>query len=439
MPASASIQILSDGSDEVGGLKEELTEYVDNKISQLSSEKVDKTSLTLGLHTDGLFYIFVDGTPIGNGIALPSKSGDVVGNIDSANNIVLMGDIPEGNYSVKYKTSDGTLIDIGGLDYFEDPEQPETPTYTNILTSGKYPVQLNKRWSASGKSYSSCNGMIAIEIPYADIWNKTIYFKGFTNGLKANNNAPIWYLLKSDGTKITHLKEKSGASVSGDIWEAASLQILANEEYAVAINSTTFTTQTDADHFVFNMAVNASTAVTTLPDTLIMTIDEPIEGGGSDVTTPINQIPISINADGTPFVGTNGEKGYKTNTRLSISSGGESTSSASGLETTGFIPIKAGDTIYIKGITIDADSTTQPICWYNANFEPSKTGGANSGGAYAGQVFGGVNGEVASVVFNATNLNNHNVNEDVAYIRLTAKEINENSILTINQPITGGE
>lgn len=41
------------------------------------------SSLTLGLHTDGLFYIFVNGEPIGNGISLPKASGDVYGNVDS--------------------------------------------------------------------------------------------------------------------------------------------------------------------------------------------------------------------------------------------------------------------------------------------------------------------------------------------------------------------
>lgn len=30
--------------------------------------------ITLGLHTDGLLYIFVDGSPVGNGIELPSSS-----------------------------------------------------------------------------------------------------------------------------------------------------------------------------------------------------------------------------------------------------------------------------------------------------------------------------------------------------------------------------
>lgn len=89
---------------------------INSQISQLSSEKVDKSNLTLGLHTDGLFYIFVDGTPIGNGIALPTGStGDVVGNVDSNNNIVLTGNLVDGNYTVKYEMADGSKVNIGNL------------------------------------------------------------------------------------------------------------------------------------------------------------------------------------------------------------------------------------------------------------------------------------------------------------------------------------
>lgn len=151
----------------------------------------------------------------------------------------------------------------------------------------------------------------------------------------------------------------------------------------------------------------------------------------------INWIANSINADGTPYVGTNGEKGYKTNVRLSTSTGTESTSSASGIKTTGFIPAKVGDTMYIKDITIDATKTTNAITFYKSDFSPAKTGGANNPGvSWSYTSFkDGVNGELRSMVLNASTIGNNNFNEDVAYIRICAAVIDENSILTINQPI----
>ena len=70
--------------------------------------------MTMGYHTDGLIYIFVNGQPVGNGIELPA-GGDVVGFVDSANNIVVKGDLADGTYSVKYEMEDGSTIDIGNL------------------------------------------------------------------------------------------------------------------------------------------------------------------------------------------------------------------------------------------------------------------------------------------------------------------------------------
>ena len=38
------------------------------ETTKLKEDKVDKTDITLGLHTDGLVYIFIDGVPMGNGL-----------------------------------------------------------------------------------------------------------------------------------------------------------------------------------------------------------------------------------------------------------------------------------------------------------------------------------------------------------------------------------
>lgn len=139
---------------------------------------------------------------------------------------------------------------------------------------------------------------------------------------------------------------------------------------------------------------------------------------GETVVEIINQIPISTDASGNLFVGTNGEKGYKTGFRLSTSTGNET--STAGVEVTGFIPVKKNDTIYIKGITFGASNGSHAIVYYDS----SK---ARVGGGYIGTLFGkGVNGEIASV----------KITTDCAFIRISADVINADSILTVNQPIT---
>lgn len=71
--------------------------------------------ITLGVHTDGLLYIFIDGVPTGNGVSMPDKVGDVYGNVDSGNNIVLQGALADGTYSVKYEMENGETVNIGNL------------------------------------------------------------------------------------------------------------------------------------------------------------------------------------------------------------------------------------------------------------------------------------------------------------------------------------
>ena len=93
------------------------------------------SSLTLGLHTDGLFYIFINNEPVGNGISLPKASGDVYGNVDSGNNIVLNGDLADGNYYIKYEMADGSTIDIGELVLGTTAKYTITNNLTNCKNS----------------------------------------------------------------------------------------------------------------------------------------------------------------------------------------------------------------------------------------------------------------------------------------------------------------
>ena len=140
----------------------------------------------------------------------------------------------------------------------------------------------------------------------------------------------------------------------------------------------------------------------------------------------VNQIPISTDSSGNLFVGANGEAGYKTDTRLSIN-GPEKTQS--GHETTGFIPAKYADTIYLKNITITG-ATSEVMCFYDSNY-------AVLAGTYTEYVFGTTSGGVVSKKVSDIVLDKLTANADkLAFVRISAKEINANSVITINQPIS---
>lgn len=111
-------------------------------ISQLSSEKVGKTSISLGIASDGLIYIFVDGTPVGMGIP-QGQSGDVFGYVDENNTIVLNGNLADGTYSVKYEMDNGNVVNIGNMVLDSNVYYSVTSTLTNctINNSAKTVVE----------------------------------------------------------------------------------------------------------------------------------------------------------------------------------------------------------------------------------------------------------------------------------------------------------
>ena len=144
----------------------------------------------------------------------------------------------------------------------------------------------------------------------------------------------------------------------------------------------------------------------------------------------INQIPISINEDGSLFVGTNGEKGYKTNYRISMSGGGES--AAEGSEVTGFIPATRNSVIRIKNIAYEGDAT-RGVVGYNANFQKvTNVNGIALQVMFAQDGTDEGNGVIRSKVLGEYT---HFKSDNLKYIRLASTDINENSIITIDQEI----
>ena len=137
-----------------------------------TEEYVDRAmaGITLGKHTDGLIYIFVDGMPRGIGVDM-GTSGDIIGTVDSNNNIVLTGELADGIYTIVYEGADGEQTTIGGFTVGQVAELFVPATCT-----------LNSRLSSSGTS-SSQNGTFLTD--YIDIGDlapggsRTILFSGF--------------------------------------------------------------------------------------------------------------------------------------------------------------------------------------------------------------------------------------------------------------------
>lgn len=112
------------------------------EFSAILANAVDKRKITLGLHVDGLIYIFIDDEPVGNGIALPSGSNyDVYGNVDSNKHIVLQGNLSEDDtYTFAYIMKDGSTVPIGAAEldtkvYYAITKNLTNCTINNSATS----------------------------------------------------------------------------------------------------------------------------------------------------------------------------------------------------------------------------------------------------------------------------------------------------------------
>ena len=277
------------------------------------------------------------------------KNGGVIGFVDENNNIVLTGNLADGNYSIKYEMEDGSTVDIGTMVLDNNIYYSVTSNLTNC-TNGNSETQVIK-----GESYSAT--------------------------ISANSGYELSSItVTMGGTDITSTVVSGGTinieSITGDI---------------------------------------------------VITADA-VEA----VVEIINQIPISTDENGNLFVGTNGEKGYKTGYRLKTSTGNEV--EEEGYEVTGFIPAKLNDVISIKNVDLTDESATNIIVFNSEKQQIS--GGTTTYGTTLYNLFVTKGTEENGVYTSKLNNSIHNsFCSDMAYIRIGSKSITDESIITINQEI----
>ena len=92
---------------------------IPTKTSQLTNDSGYLTNInfSLGVHSDGGIYLFVNGEPVGMGIFISNvEIGTSDGYITDDNTIMLPDNIPSGTYSIKYENEDGSYTAIGNFE-----------------------------------------------------------------------------------------------------------------------------------------------------------------------------------------------------------------------------------------------------------------------------------------------------------------------------------
>lgn len=309
-------------------------------------DAVSKTGLSLGFHTDGLLYLFIDDAPVGSGIEI-ALEGDLVGYVDSENNIVVKGNLSDGSYTVRYEMEDGSTIEIGDLVLDTNVYYSVTNNLTNC-TNGNNATNV-----VEGESYSA----VISAISGYELSSVVVTMGGVDISATAVS-----------GGKITV------ANVTGNI----------------VITATA-----------------TETAVT---------------------PSYTNLLPLAVDTDGNPYVGANGEDGYKSGYKMSTSSGNES--ATTGAYCSGFMPITdIYDYIRVKNITLSNSANVNNFVFYDAS-KTKLTGSSANGtaGAFHTSITDEGNGvyKIRPSSF---------VAGSIAFFRFSCGGITDDTIVTVNEEI----
>ncbi len=140
-----------------------------------------------------------------------------------------------------------------------------------------------------------------------------------------------------------------------------------------------------------------------------------------------NQVPVSINADGTIF----NNVGYQESLRLSSNG---TTKEKNNSVVTGFIPAKGGDVIRVAGVYWSYPSSANYICAYTSSF--THIGARTSGGSeYTTAIVESVSADGEISIIRLAEV------DDIAYIRIsscgddTTQALGSEMIVTVNEEI----
>lgn len=135
----------------------------------------------------------------------------------------------------------------------------------------------------------------------------------------------------------------------------------------------------------------------------------------------VNLVPLSTEADGKTIY--NGGLGYKDNTRLNSSA---AEVALDGYVVIGYIPVKSGDIVRVKGITWSSGTNTGGYFWtFDSSFTKQKQ--SRPSGGSQDITFSTENGVV---VFRLANYMSN-----CEYFRFSAYGTGENLVVTVNEEI----
>ena len=295
-----------------------------------------------------------------------------------------------------------------------------------------------------------------VKVAYADNTETTIYNdgKGYKENYRLSNGEEVAY----EGRDITgYIKAKAGDVIRfknvtfKEGWHIYccrfrdTLEFHSSTGFDTSDNFSTWSPIFYDDGNVKELTVPSAISsscvyfrfcVQDINENSIITVNELIDDVVSDnpSTNYINLLPTAVGFDGQTLDANNDgiADGYKEGVRLSTSS--NAYSSGTGFDCTGLIPAKQGDTFYLKNISMyhdEADTNLRVQVSYRAE---------NYSRILETKIDAILNGTIDSEVDENGNVARFTIPEwssidAIEYIIICANDINENSIITKNEPI----
>lgn len=201
------------------------------------------------------------------------------------------------------------------------------------------------------------------------------------------------------------------------------------QQVIAALGTPVYGWVTDDNTIILNGSLTSDTYTIMYEDaegnlTLIGTLS------GEGTVSYVNRLREATDANGSIY----NAKGWKENVRISVS-GGFTETTQDGTMLTGFIPVKVGDIIRLKNVTMPPTTSGYKSAAYS--FDESKAGITNTNiTADTGSTFGVVIEDDNVVQFTVSS---HFFSGDTSasgYLRINAERFTNSSIITVNQEIT---
>lgn len=327
----------------------------------------------------------------------------VFGRVDENNNIILEGNLAEGSYVFKFEDSNNNLINIGTVNFGKT---------SDIDLNLQFGI-IDKTTGTISQNGTTVEYLYSNEIELLDDYN---YIASLAAGSNTTFNVCYW--------------DENKNYLSDVYYESGIGQMTVDCEIMIPkpSNAKYFRIRLSNYDKDWNGMNETDLAQRPLYLEYINTMVTVIKKPSSEQT---NVIPLSLDSSNNLY---NNGQGWKSNTRLS-SSGPET--AYDGLEVTGFIPVKFGNTLFFKNVEWifgDPIGDKLYINAYDSNFALLGYFRADSSDEIPAIALDENNNIISVSLFNGSGFNKRI--DNISYLRIGATHIGNNSIITINAPIT---